>query len=84
MKKNEPPGPNNADKLHTLVRAGISTIPPFGGAAVEIFSMLVTPSLEKRRQKWMEEIADRIQALEKDKSIKIDELRKNNKKNPTI
>lgn len=71
------PKPNKADITHTLVCAGIASIPVIGGAGVEFFKMLITPSIEKRRQKWMEEVAKGLKELEDNKFILIEDLKNN-------
>ena len=53
-----------ADKAHRLTRAAIASM-PFGGAGVELFNSLVTPPLEKRRLRWMHEVTESINSLEK-------------------
>lgn len=72
-----PPKPNKGDSAHLTARAAISSIPFVGGAALEFFNALVSPSLEKRRQRWMEEIADALRKLEAQKGVSLDQLRDN-------
>lgn len=64
------------DIPYTLLRAGISSI--WGGAANELFSLVITPSLEKRRDKWIESIAQELKGLEeKIEGFKIENLAEN-------
>jgi hypothetical protein len=72
-----PPKATAADHAHTLTRAGISSIPIVGGAGVELFQMLVTPSLEKRKLEWMESVAEGLQRLEEKYGNIIDDLKSN-------
>lgn len=58
-----PPRPDTSDHAHSLVRAGLSAVPVVGGPAVELFQALVTPSLERRRIAWMEEVATGLRVL---------------------
>lgn len=48
------------DVSHAIVKAGLSFLPP----AAELFSFVVTPSLEKRRDKWIESIVEAFKDLE--------------------
>jgi|SRR5208283_1732355 len=72
-----PPKSNWEDNAHLVARAGISCIPIAGGPALEIFSAIVSPSLEKRRQKWMEDVAESLRKLEAEKSISLEDLQTN-------
>ncbi len=72
------PKPNADDTTHTIVKAGLSGIPVVGGPVSELFSLVVIPSLEKRRDKWIESIAKALKALEeKVEGFKIENLREN-------
>jgi hypothetical protein len=73
----KPPEPSKGDAAYTLVKAGIASIPIFGGAGVEIFAALVSSPLEMRRQEWMEEVGKALGMLEKEKRISLEELREN-------
>lgn len=66
------------DVAHTIAKAGISAIPVVGGAAAEIFSVVIVPPLSKRRDKWIESIAEGLKKLEKEvKGFKIEDLSQN-------
>jgi len=52
------------DKVHRAVRAGLGLIPVGSGTAVEIFNSLVTPPLERRKNKWMIDVTEALQALD--------------------
>lgn len=71
----KPPEPSAADHLHTLARAGVSSIPIVGGPGVELFQMLVTPSLDRRRHEWMESIAEGLNKLEEKTGNIVDDLK---------
>ena len=72
------PQRNAGDVVHTLVKAGISSLPCVGSSASELFSLVVTPSLEKRRDEWIESIAKTLKALEeKVDGFKIENLQEN-------
>lgn len=72
------PKRKSRDIAHGLVKAGLSAIPIVGGPSNELFSLVVTPSLEKRRDKWVQSIAEGLKDLEqKVEDFKIENLRKN-------
>ena len=54
------PDPNMGDCAHMVIRAGLSAIP----GAAELFSWVITPSLERRRDEWIESIAVALKVLE--------------------
>lgn len=71
--KLEPPKATSGDSVHLLVTAVLSTIP----AASELFQYFVTPPLEKRRQEWMEEVAEVLRDLERNRGIRLEDLQSN-------
>jgi len=75
--KYQPPEQNAGDVAYATGRALLSAIPAFGGAAVEIFQLVVTPPLEKRREAWMKAIGETVQKLENEKGISIENLKNN-------
>lgn len=71
------PKPDGKDALHIVSRAGLGAIPIGGAAASELLTVLVTPSLEKRRIAWMEEIAEGLRKAEEQHNINLEELAQN-------
>lgn len=67
--KHDPPEPTTDDKAHSLAKAGLASVPVVGGAAAEFFDTVVTPPLEKRRQEWMQQIAESLRELEQEGAI---------------
>lgn len=65
------------DIAHSLLKGGIGTIPIIGSLAVEIFGLVVTPPLEKRRAEWMNDIAVKLKELEDKNVIDFEELQGN-------
>lgn len=66
------------DIAHAIAKAGISGIPVIGGPVAEIFSLIIVPPLSKRRDKWIESIAEDLKKLEEKVSgFKIEELSEN-------
>ena len=69
---------NGKDAVHGVVKAGLSAIPVIGGSASELFSLVITPSLEKRRDRWIESIGESLKALEaRVEGFKIENLKDN-------
>ena len=70
------PEANESDKLHLTARSLVSMIPVLGGAARELLSFVWVPSLERRRVRWMNTVAERLKQLETDKKgFRLEELR---------
>jgi hypothetical protein len=57
---------NKNDIAHIVSKAGISAIPWLGGPATELFTAVITPSLEKRRIKWLNSLAEELERLQKE------------------
>ena len=76
--ENEPPQRTRGDFVHTLVKAGLSAVPVVGGSAAEVFALIIAPPLEKRRDEWLQELADIVNELERRQpSVTPEELSKN-------
>lgn len=75
--KYEPPQNSVGDHAHTLARAGVGSVPVIGAAAVELFQTVILPPLEKRRQEWMEIVAQGLRELEEKQKCVVDELASN-------
>ncbi|MEI7685086.1 MAG: alpha/beta hydrolase [Planctomycetota bacterium] len=75
--KYDPPQSSTGDNVHTLVRAGVGSLPVIGAAATELFQKLIVPPLEKRRQEWMEAVAQGLRDLEERQKCVIDDLASN-------
>ena len=52
----------------------LSAIPTIGGPALELFNTIIAPPFERRRNEWLESLANRLDALEKEKRLKIEQL----------
>lgn len=65
------------DVAHSLVKGGLGTIQILGSIVAEIFGLIVTPPLEKRRAEWMNDIAEKLKELEAKQKIDFNELREN-------
>jgi len=58
------PESGHRDLIHTGAKAAISMIPGIGGAAAEILSQIIIPPISKRRDEWIESIANGLSELE--------------------
>ena len=76
-KSTDVPTATFADRLHALGRASLASIPVVGSAAEVLFTEFITPSLEKRRFEWMNDIADRLQKLEERGDLNLEDLQNN-------
>jgi hypothetical protein len=72
------PQATRLDTVLACMRAAVSAIPYAGSPAVELMSLLITPPIEKRRNEWMEEVADRICQLQEEKKLRVEDLPSNN------
>lgn len=70
------PEGTKADTAHAVARAGLSAIPFAGGVAVELFSSVVQPPLEKRRAAWMNSVGEKLKELER-AGLSLEELQEN-------
>lgn len=66
------------DITHSSIKGILGTIPVLGALASEIFSLVITPPLEKRRVEWMNNLAAKLDELEKNSKIDFNELKENN------
>ena len=71
----EVPQANSADAAHLVASTLIGLIPFVGGA--DLFKFIISPSLEKRREKWMQLVTDAIRELQAQPGISIELLRDN-------
>ncbi|PZN76515.1 MAG: hypothetical protein DM484_16295 [Candidatus Methylumidiphilus alinenensis] len=74
----EVPERSGGDVAHALAKAGLSAIPIVGGPAVELFQFVVQPPLERRREKWMAEIGEKLRKLE-DQGVNLESLQSDEK-----
>ena len=70
----EPPHSDPKDTAHAIAKAGLGSIPIVGAAAAELFQLVVTPSLERRRVEWMEAVAEGLKRLEEQGHRSFEEL----------
>lgn len=70
------PEGTKADAAHAVARAGLAAIPYAGGAAVELFSAVIQPPLEKRQVAWMNSVGEKLKELE-ESGLNLEELQNN-------
>jgi len=69
---------SKGDIAHALAKGVISEVPLIGAPAAELFSLVITPPLERRRAEWLNAIAERLKELEsKVQGFKIEALKDN-------
>jgi hypothetical protein len=56
--------PSTGDYVYQGVKAGLSTIPAYGGAVTNLLANIIPAPLEKRRTKWFVDFDRRLQLLE--------------------
>lgn len=65
------------DIAYSLIKGSIGSAPVLGALAAEVFGLLITPPLEKRRRQWMNEIAEKLAELERKGAIDFNQLKDN-------
>jgi hypothetical protein len=73
----DPPEQSPVDRLQSAMKAALGVVPVGGAVAAELFNQLVTPPLEKRRLAWMQEVGERLQRLEAERGVDLEETQKN-------
>ena len=71
------PAATSGDSFHGLVRAGLATIPVLGAAATELLNLIIAPQLDpldRRRAEWMNDVAGRLEQLEEDRTLDLNQL----------
>ncbi|MCL4528700.1 MAG: hypothetical protein M1282_04735, partial [Chloroflexi bacterium] len=72
-KKYEPPKADSGDTAHLVAKAALSVVP----GASELFEYFIKPPLEKRLEKWQEEVANALRHLEEENRLNIENLKAN-------
>jgi len=70
------PKRSKGDVAHAIAKAALSAVPVAGGPAVELFQLIVQPPLERRREEWMRQVADKLRELEA-RGLDLDRLQHN-------
>ena len=74
----EKPKRTTGDILVALTKGALGAVPYAGPMASELFNLIFTPPLTKRRDQWMDSIAEGLKKLEENgKGFTVEELSKN-------
>ena len=60
----EEPKKTAADIAYTVVKAALSAVPVAGGPSAELLGLIFGPPLEKRREKWLEQLANAVKEVQ--------------------
>lgn len=68
----------SSDYAHSMVNVALSSLPIAGSFVSEIFNMVISTPLEKRKEKWMISIVERLEELqEKVNGFNVESLSQN-------
>ena len=70
----EVPTRSPGDAAHALAKAGLAGLPLVGGPAAVVFSALLLPPIERRRDAWMNEVGEALLRLEEGRHVKLEDL----------
>lgn len=62
------------DIAYGVAKAILGSVPIIGAAASELLQLIVTPPLERRRDKWMAEVGQRLKELEEKQIVNLENL----------
>lgn len=69
---------SRSDLAYTAAKGALSMVPLAGTALAEVFALVIAAPLARRRDEWMEEVAERLVALEgKVAGFKLEDLSTN-------
>lgn len=71
------PRKDKSDIAYNATKAILNLIPVAGGTVSEIFTSIIDPPIEKRRNIWMQEMVNAFEKLEKHRNGIINELSNN-------
>lgn len=75
--KLNPPQSGTADTAFNLMKGAIGSVPLAGPFAAEFIATLVSPSLERRRDEWMQVVADELRRLADRGKVDLEQLKAN-------
>jgi hypothetical protein len=62
--RNALPQPTGWDHAHLAVKAALAALPVAGSPAAELFAVIIAPPLARRRDAWLQSLADGLSALQ--------------------
>jgi hypothetical protein len=72
------PQPSDVDAAHVAARGLVSMIPIVGGPIDELLSLVLAPSVSRRRDEWFKELADVVEEMDQRvANFKIEDIEKN-------
>lgn len=72
------PQPTEADIALGATRAALAALPVIGGTITEVVSLVLTPTVQRRRDEWLKELADDLDRLKaKVEGFKVENLVEN-------
>jgi hypothetical protein len=71
--KYKPPESDSKDTVHLVAKAVLSFVP----GASDLFEYFVAPPMQKRLEKWQQEISQALLYLEENQGVKLEELQSN-------
>jgi hypothetical protein len=75
--KYTPPESSSLDYVHSTAKGLVGMIPTAGSLVAEVFGTILPTPLERRRQQWMENIAQGIRDLEDQSKLTLAHLQNN-------
>jgi hypothetical protein len=57
------PQPTGWDRAHLAIKAALSAVPAIGSPAAELFAAIIAPPLARRRDAWLQSLAEGLDAL---------------------
>ena len=75
--KSEAPKESAGDWLHAVAKGSLGSIPIVGGVVSEVFGLVVAPPISRRRDKFMEEVANSLKRIEEKGGVSLYDLSKN-------
>jgi hypothetical protein len=60
----EEPKKSAADVAYAVAKAAVSAVPVAGGPAAELLGLIFGPPLERRREKWLEQLAGAVEEIQ--------------------
>ncbi len=71
-----PKDPGAADSAHRIIRTALSAIPILGSSSAEIFNHLIIPPLLARRDEFIDDLAERLRAVEDRRPLTAEQFAK--------
>jgi hypothetical protein len=70
----DPPRAVTGDRAYAIAKGAVGAIPVLGGVIAEVFGMVLVAPLERRRDEWMERVANALRRLEERQPGRLEAL----------